>query len=120
MTAIDRLQIFVVTPEKIIPCKPIFRPAAEIEKYYNGLDVANKVIRRFNDVVYGEDSLFAIVYQNGKDEKTAIIDKYGLINESDQLSCSNIPKNNLTPDGIKAYLKIKTGIEVQAFELRHN
>ena len=119
MAAIDKLQIFVVTPEKTIPCQHIFRPTAELEKYHKGFDVANKVTRRFNDVVYGDDSLFAIVYNTEKVDRTTIIDKHGFIDDSDHLGCNNIPKGNLTPEGIKAYLKMKTGMEVHAFELDH-
>ena len=50
-------------------------------------------------------------------DRTTIIDKHGFIDDSGHLGCNNIPKVNLTPEGINAYLKMKTGMEVNAFEL---
>lgn len=120
MTAIPSMQIFIVTPERTIQCQHIFRPGTEFEKYHANLDVANKVTHRFNDVVYGDDSLFAIVFSTGKEDKTAIIDIHGFIDDSDHLGCNHIPKGNLTADGIKAYLKMKTGLDVHAFKLEHD
>jgi len=120
MADIRSLQIFVVTPEKTIPCKHIFRPDAELEKYHKGRDVAHKITRRFNDVVYGEKSLFAIVHYTGKECKTTTVDEHGFIDDSDLFGCNHIPVANLTPDGIKAYLKGETGRDVTAFELSHD
>lgn len=119
MTDLGTLQIFVVTPEKTIPCKHIFRPAAELEKYHKGRDVAHKITRRFNDVVYGEKSLFAIVYNTGKEYRTTTVDMRGFIDDTDHLGCNHIPEGNLTPEGIEGYLKMETGMEVHAFELDH-
>jgi hypothetical protein len=120
MADIASLQIFVVTPEKTILCKHIYRPAAELDKYHKERDVAHKIIRRFNDVVYGEKSLFAIVHYTGKECKTTTIDVHGFIDDSDLFGCNHIPKGNLTPEGIKAYLKGETGMDVTAFGLRHD
>jgi hypothetical protein len=120
MKDIASLQIFVVTPEKTIPCKHIFRPDDELEKYHKGREVAHKITRRFNDVVYGEKSRFAIVHYDGKVSKTTTVDEHGFIDDSDLFGCSHIPVSNLTPTGIKAYLKDNTGMDVTAFELEHD
>jgi len=120
MGAIEKLRIFIETPKKTIECKHIFRPTAELEKFRKGLDVANKITCRFNDVVYGDDSSFAIVYSTDKVDRTTIIDKHGFIDDSEHLGCNCIPKGNLSVEGIKAYLKMKTGMDVFAFELKHD
>ena len=120
MKDIVSLQIFVVTPEKTIPCKHIFRPESELEKYHKGREVADKIRCQFNDVVYGEKSRFAIVHYDGKVTKTTTVDEHGFIDDSDLFGCSHIPVSNLTTTGIKAYLKGKTGLDVTAFELDHD
>lgn len=120
MANIGSLQIYVVTAGRTILCEHIFRPEAELEKYHKGLDVAHKITCRFNDVVYGEKSLFAIVHYAGKECKTTTVDEHGFIDDSDIFGCNHIPKGNLTSEGIKAYLKMKTGMEVHAFELEHD
>lgn len=70
-------------------------------------------------MVYGDDSLFAIVYRTGTEYRTTIIDKHGIMDDFDHLGCNNIPKRSLTSEGIKSYLKMKIGVEVHAFELDH-
>ena len=120
VSAIRKLRIFVVTPEKTVECTHIYKPTKEIETYSNRFDGAHKIFRAFNDVVYGDDSAFAIVYTSEKKNKTLIVSKNGFIYDSDCLGCNSIPKGNLTPDGITAYIKMKTGMDVHAFELRHD
>jgi hypothetical protein len=83
-------------------------------------DTAPLGARMFIDVVYGEKSLFAIVHYTGKECKTTTVDEHGFIDDSDLFGCNHIPKGNLTPEGIKAYLKGETGMDVTAFELRHD
>lgn len=118
--AANKLHIFIVTPQKTVECEHIYRPTKEFAKYSNGLINAHKIVSSFNDVVYGDNSAFAIVYSSEKADKTSIVSKNGLIDDSDHLGCNAIPKGNLNPESIKSYIKMKTGLDVVAFELDHD
>ena len=100
-------------------CKHIFRPESEREKFGKRYAAADKVTNTFNDVVYGDRSLFAIVHSTGKEVQTTTVDEDGLIDISGLFRGLHISPGNLTPEGVKAYLKNETGLDVAVFKLRH-
>ena len=69
---------------------------------------ASKSKRSFNGIVYNnEKASFAITYKYGKDVKTAIVDKNGLISEGWDYKYNHIePEFMKSTAGVKQFLEL--------------
>lgn len=75
----DKVEIYLCSSFKTIKCKP-GGYASKIEfATKKNLAVAAASTRRFNEIIYNDNALFALTYVMGGETKTAIIDNAGFI-----------------------------------------
>ena len=118
-----KIDIKVTTNDKVLDCiagrPPTFITNEKISDYRTAL-----VIREsFNEKVYSENVIFAIVWMDKDTTKTAFIDRFGFVSHYGQLWFNSIDTKHLNnTESLEAYLKNnnidKYLREMQLVELR--
>ena len=74
-----KVEIYLCSSFKTIKCKPGGRASKIGFAMKKKLSIAMASTRRFNDIIYNDNALFALTYVMGGETKTAIIDNAGFI-----------------------------------------
>ena len=88
------IDIYIHAPKKVIKCRPFSASSALGTAFRRNLFPVTNSTRTFNDRVYNENVLYAVVYREGSEQKTAFIDRSGFIDWS--YAINRLPAEALT------------------------
>lgn len=100
------IAVHLVISNGIIKCMtgshPCFLPIRKFANY----KIANKVVKQYNNIVYGDNVVYAIIYMQQSQTKTAFVDTSGLISREWGFGFNIIPQSSmLSKDHVKKKLE---------------
>lgn len=91
----EKIDFYVTTTEGAIKCKSFARPMMISQAILQGYVMATRFTKQINGKVISKKIRFIMVYAVGNDEKTALIESGGLLDEFTGLGFNSISQNHM-------------------------
>jgi hypothetical protein len=96
---------WIVTTDRLLKCRAARKPAPEIDSRFSLCIPLVTSTNRFNGHVYDDETLYAIVYREGEETRTAFVDTAGFISGQWELNFNRVHSDALaSAEKLKATL----------------
>lgn len=102
----NNITIHLIISNGIIKCRKGSHPCFLPNRKYLNYKIASKEVKKYNNIVYGDNVVYAIIYSQKSQTKTAFIDTSGLISQEWGFAFNMIPQESmLSKDHVKQKLE---------------
>lgn len=91
----EKIDFYITTTEGSIKCKSFAKPMMIVQAIQQGYVMATRYTKQINGKVISKKIRFIMVYAVGNDEKTALIESGGLLDEFTGLGFNSISLNHM-------------------------